>query len=63
MGILTNANLSAFVIRFWCDGEHGEWRGYVTHIQTQQGCYFISLKQLEEFITKFSPIHLQSQIA
>lgn len=60
MKILTKANLSAFVVRFWFDGEHGEWHGHVTHIETQQYRYFISMDQLEEFIIKFLPINANS---
>jgi hypothetical protein len=63
MGILSKANLDAFVIRLWCDCEHEQWRGHITHIQTQQDCYFSSMEQLENFMINFLPNTIQAEVA
>jgi hypothetical protein len=53
MEFLTNHELSSFVIRLWKDDEHGTWRGHITHIQSHQGCYFLTMSQMEDFISRF----------
>jgi len=53
MEFLTADDLSSFVIRLWKDDDRGQWRGHITHIQSHQGCYFLTLNQMEDFMARF----------
>ncbi len=53
MEFLYKQELSSFVIRLWKDDDRSHWRGHITHIQSRQGCYFISLSQMEDFMSRF----------
>ena len=53
MEFLSKHELSSFVIRLWNDDDRGHWRGHITHIQSRQGCYFLNLSQMEDFVSRF----------
>lgn len=53
MEFLHEQELSSFVIRLWKDDDRGRWRGHITHIQSRQGCYFLNLSQMEDFMSRF----------
>lgn len=53
MEFLTTNELSSFVIRLWKDEDRGQWRGHITHIQSHQGCYFLTMSQMEDFMARF----------
>jgi hypothetical protein len=53
MEFLSKQELSSFVIRLWKDDDRSHWRGHITHIQSRQGSYFLSLGQMEDFMSRF----------
>jgi hypothetical protein len=53
MEFLYKQELSSFVIRIWKDDDRSQWRGHITHIQSRQGGYFITLSQMEDFMSRF----------
>jgi len=53
MEFLYKQELSSFVIRLWKDDDRSHWRGHITHIQSRQGCYFLTLGQMEDFMSRF----------
>jgi len=53
MEFLSKQELSSFVIRLWKDDDRSHWRGHITHIQSRQGSYFLSLDQMEDFMSRF----------
>jgi hypothetical protein len=46
---------SSFLLRLWRETPDGEWRGEITHLQSQESRYFAAVAHFQEFIVKYAP--------
>ncbi len=46
---------STFIVRLSNETGSGEWRGQITHVQSGESRYFVTLAQLEEFLRRHVP--------
>ena len=51
----TQITWSTFIVRLSNESGSSEWRGQVTHVQSGESRYFVTLAQLEEFIRRHTP--------
>jgi len=41
---------NSFVVKIWTNEAEGTFRGYIQHVSTQEGKYFLNLDKMADFI-------------
>jgi hypothetical protein len=41
---------NSFVVKIWADEMEGTMRGYIQHVSTREGVYFLNLDKMVDFI-------------
>lgn len=46
---------SSFLLRFYREGETGDWRGEVLHLQSREKRRIATLAQIQDFVSQHTP--------